>query len=158
MPSNPKPVKTKPADNSKKLSELESKNAELQEQLARSLADYSNLEKRIDSQRQMFITLATVSIIAKMIDILDDLNLTQAHLQDQGLKISIDKFTNVLKSEGLAEIKTSGQTFDPAFMECVDTAEGRENSIISVKKIGYTLNGQVIRPAQVVVGREKTLN
>jgi molecular chaperone GrpE len=158
MPSNPKPVKTKPVDNSKKLSELESKNAELQEQLARSLADYSNLEKRIDSQRQMFITLATVSIIAKMIDILDDLNLTQAHLQDQGLKISIDKFTNVLKSEGLAEIKTSGQNFDPAFMECVDTAEGKENSIVSVKKTGYTLNGQVIRPAQVVVGREKTLN
>ena len=158
MPSTPKSPKVKPIDNSKKVSELELKNTALQEQLARSLADYANLEKRIDSQRQMFMTLATVSIIAKMIDILDDLNLTQAHLQDQGLKISIDKFFNVLKAEGLDEIQTEGKSFDPAFMECVDTAQGQENSIISVKKIGYTLNGQVIRPAQVVVGRAKTLN
>jgi molecular chaperone GrpE len=153
-----KTTKTKPVDISNKISELELKNSGLQEQLSRSLADYSNLEKRIDSQRQMFITLTTVSIIAKMIDVLDDLRLAQAHLQNSGLKISIDKFAGVLKSEGLEEIKTEGQNFDPALMECVDTAQGKENSIITVKKIGYTFNGQVIRPAQVIVGKEKTIN
>jgi len=158
MPSNQKIVKTKPADSPKRISELESKNKELQEQLARSLADYANLEKRIDNQRQMFVTLATVSIIIKMIDILDDLRLSQTHLQDPGLKISIDKFVNALKAEGLDEINTDGKNFDPAFMECVDTGSGQENSIISVKKAGYTLNGQVIRPAQVVVGKSTVKN
>ncbi len=128
--------------------------AQLQEKLDRSLADYANLEKRIDSQRQMFVTLATVSIISKMIDVLDDLQLAQDNLQDQGLKITIDKFINVLKSEGLEEIKVENLDFDPNTMECVDVVDGDENKVISVRKRGYTLNSQVIRPAQVVVGKK----
>jgi len=158
MPSTSKTVKTKPEDISKKVSELESKNAELQDKLIRSLADYANLEKRADSQRQLFIALTTISIITKMLDILDDLILTQNHLQDQGLKMIIDKFANTLKSEGLNEINPVNLSFDPNTMECVDTADGKENSVISVKKRGYSYNGQVVRPAQVVVGREKTVN
>ena len=49
---------------------------QLKEQLARSRADYQNLEKRVDQQRQLFITLATSTIISKMIEILDDLYLS----------------------------------------------------------------------------------
>ena len=125
---------------------------ELKEKLARSLADYSNLEKRVEAQRQMFVTLATVSIINKMVDILDDLYLTYSHLSDAGLKMTIDKFVNVLSSEGLAEVKTD-TPFNPETMECVSTVDGDENKVISVHKKGYTLNGQVIRPAQVIVGK-----
>jgi molecular chaperone GrpE (heat shock protein) len=43
-------------------------------------------------------------------------------------------------------------------MECIDTTEGKDNIVISVKKRGYTFNGQVVRPAQVVVGRETIKN
>ena len=73
MPSTPKISKSKPADDSKKINDLETQVSELHERLARSMADYANLEKRTDSQRQMFITLTTISIISKMIDVLDDL-------------------------------------------------------------------------------------
>lgn len=127
---------------------------ELEDKLARSLADYSNLEKRIESQRQLFVTLATTAIISQMLDILDDLYLTQNHLNDAGLKMTIDKFVNVLKSEGLEEIDVENKEFDPETMECVDTAEGKQDFVIDTKKKGYKLNGHVIRPAQVIVGRE----
>lgn len=127
----------------------------MQDRLARSLADYSNLEKRIENQRQLFVTLATVSIVSKMIDVLDDLYLTQNHLQDQGLQLTIDKFVNILLTEGLEEIKSENSTFDPSLMECIDIGEGEANKVISVKKKGYTLNGQVIRPAQVIVGKSQ---
>lgn len=146
-----------PSNNSPNSADLQLRLAEMQDRLARSLADYSNLEKRIENQRQLFVTLATVSIISKMIDVLDDLYLTQNHLQDQGLQMTIDKFVNVLKSEGLEEIKADGIIFDPSHMECLDTVEGKENMVISVKKRGYTLNGQVIRPAQVIVGKSPEL-
>jgi molecular chaperone GrpE len=125
----------------------------LKEKLARSLADYANLEKRIEAQRQMYVTLATVGIINKMVDVLDDLHLTYSHLQDAGLKITIDKFINVLTSEGLSEVKTEGE-FNPETMECIATAPGEDNQIITVQKKGYSLNGQLIRPAQVVVGKK----
>ncbi|MFZ2153580.1 MAG: nucleotide exchange factor GrpE [Microgenomates group bacterium] len=128
---------------------------DLRDQLARSLADYSNLEKRIEAQRQMFVTLATMSIINKMVDVLDDLYLTNSHLNDDGLQMTINKFINVLSSEGLAEIATN-VPFNPETMECVSTVDGEDNVIISVHKKGYTLNGQVIRPAQVIVGKKIT--
>lgn len=130
--------------------------SELKDKLARSLADYSNLEKRIESQRQLFVTLATTAIVSKMVNVLDDLYLAQSHLKDQGLQMAIDRFVTTLKSEGLAEVETEGKEFSPEVMECVDTVDGEENSVISVKKRGYFLNGHLIRPAQVVVAKQIT--
>ncbi|HEX8923398.1 MAG TPA: nucleotide exchange factor GrpE [Patescibacteria group bacterium] len=141
-------------ENLKKIEELENKASELQDKLVRSLADYSNLEKRIESQRQLFVTLATTAVISKMVDVLDDLLLAQTHLQDQGLQIAIDKFKSTLKSEGLEEISAVGQSFDPSCMECIDVASGKNDHVLEVKKVGYKLNGHCIRPAAVIVGRE----
>ena len=149
-------AKTKNKSNNsqvEKLVALEQRAIDLEDRLKRSLADYANLEKRIESQRQLFVTLATTAIIIKMIEILDDLHLSFNHLQDQGLKMAIDKFVNVLKSEGVEEIEALDQSFNPESMDCIEVVEGKENQVISVKKAGYKLNGHVIRPAQVAVGK-----
>lgn len=139
--------------NDQKIIELENKVLDLQDKLTRSLADYSNLEKRIESQRQLFVTLATTAIITKMVEVLDDLHLAQSHLNDKGLQMGIDKFFNILKSEGLEEIDPTEKEFDPINMECVDVVEGKDNFVLNTKKKGYLLNGHCIRPAQVTVGR-----
>jgi len=136
-----------------KIQELEEKNLILQDKLNRSLADYSNLEKRVESQRQFFVTLATTAVVTKMIEALDDFNLAYTHLQDPGLKMAIDKFLSALKSEGVEEINPVDVEFDPETMECTETASGEENKVITVRKLGYKLNGHVVRPAQVVVGK-----
>jgi molecular chaperone GrpE len=148
-----KTKKTNPGLNPTKIKELEEKNKVLEDKLNRSLADYSNLEKRIESQRQLFVTLATTAVIIKMIEVLDDFNLAYSHLQDAGLKIAIDKFITVLKSEGVEEVNPLNQNFDPNTMECVETCNGENNKVTVVHKLGYKLNSQVIRPAQVVVGK-----
>ena len=44
-------------------------------------------------------------LLSKMIEVLDDFYLAQKHLNDPGLKMAIDKFISVLKTEGLEEIK-----------------------------------------------------
>ncbi|MFA5827825.1 MAG: nucleotide exchange factor GrpE [Candidatus Shapirobacteria bacterium] len=134
--------------------DLKAKITEINDKLARSLADYANLEKRIESQRQLFFTMAVSSIIIKMVDVLDDLYLAQDHLKDRGLEIAINKFVSVLKSEGLEEVNACGKTFNPETMDCVDVGEGKKDLVLDVRKRGYTLNCQNIRPAQVVVGRE----
>ena len=148
MTTNQKVKNTSP-----KNAELLKKITSLEENLARSLADYSNLEKRIESQRQLFVTLATTSILSKMIEVLDNFNLAQNHLNDPGLKMAIDKFNSVLKTEGLEEINPKDLEFDPQSMECIEAVDGPENFVVEVKKLGYKLNGHVIRPAQVSVGK-----
>ena len=148
-----KTINTKNTDLVQKITELEQQSASMADRLARSLADYSNLEKRIESQRQLFVTLATTSIISKMVEVLDDFYLAQKHLNDPGLKMAIDKFNSVLKTEGLEEINPQKLEFDPQTMECIEAVDGQENFVVEVKKLGYKLNGHVIRPAQVSVGK-----
>lgn len=145
--------KTTSNQSAKNQTHLQQQIDNLTDRLNRSLADYSNLEKRIESQRQLFVTLATTSIVIKMIEILDDLNLTYQHLQDPGLKIVIDKFMTTLQTEGVEEINALDKEFDPSIMDCLETQKGKNNHVISVKKPGYKLNGHVIRPSQVVVGK-----
>jgi len=147
------PTDKKVKNTSSKNAELLEKITSLEDRLARSLADYSNLEKRIESQRQLFVTLATTSIISQMVDVLDNFNLAQNHLKDQGLQMAIDKFNSVLKTEGLEEINPINLEFDPQSMECIEAVDGHENFVVEVKKLGYKLNGHVIRPAQVSVGK-----
>jgi molecular chaperone GrpE (heat shock protein) len=155
MPKDQKiKIKTdKNEDSIQRISELEQQSISLADRLSRSLADYSNLEKRIESQRQLFVTLATTSILSKMIDVLDDFYLAQNHLKDPGLQMAIDKFNSVLKMEGLEEINPKDTEFDPQSMECIEAVEGKTNFVVEVKKLGYKLNGHIIRPAQVSVGQ-----
>jgi molecular chaperone GrpE (heat shock protein) len=148
-----KNINPKNTDLLKKISDLEQQSASLIDKLSRSLADYANLEKRIESQRQLFVTLATTSILSKMVEVLDDFYLAQKHLNDPGLKMAIDKFNSVLKTEGLEEINPKDSEFDPKSMECIEAVVGKENFVVEVKKLGYKLNGHLIRPAQVSVGK-----
>ena len=127
---------------------------DLQDKLTRSIADYINLEKRIESQRQLITAMATISIVGKIVDVLDDLNLAQSHLKDTGLQMTVDKLKQVLKSEGLTEINPEDKEFDPSTMECTQVADGKDGFVVSVNKVGYSINDQVIRPAQVVVGKK----
>lgn len=137
-----------------KIAELEATIADLKDKLARSLADYSNLSKRVDRDKELLLALATTALTVKMIEVLDDLYLAQSHLHDPGLKLAIDKFLNAFKEVGVEEINPIGHSFNPNLMECVDTLEGEDNKIISVRKKGYRLNGHCLRPAQVVVGKK----
>lgn len=150
MATNKKPT------TSTKHAQLQQQIDSLKDQLARSLADYANLDKRVDSQRQLIATLASATIVTKIVEALDDLYLAQEHLQDQGLQIALDKLLNILKAEGLTEINATGQTFNPETMDCVEVAPGSQDQVITVKKRGYLLNNHCLRPAKVVVGKEDT--
>jgi molecular chaperone GrpE len=127
---------------------------ELEEKLARSLADYANLAKRIEEQKQFFVTLASAQIMGKIIEAIDDLSLASDHLKDQGLNMALDKLKSALKSEGLEEIDALAKEFDPKFMDCIQTKKGDNNKVLLVCKKGYLLNGECLRPAQVVVGKK----
>lgn len=146
--------KIKADPNVPKIAKLEGEVAELKDKLTRSLADYINLEKRFERDKEFIINLATASVLSKMIDVLDDFNLANRHLNDAGLKMAIDKFVAVLKAHGVDEINPNGDQFDPQTMEVIATVDGEDNKVISVEKKGYSINQQVIRPAQVIVGKK----
>lgn len=127
----------------------------LENQVKRTLADYQNLEKRVSEERRDWIKNSNKNLILRLLPTLDTLNLAQKHVEDQGLKLSIQQFLDALRAEGVERIKTEGEQFDPALMEAVEVASGEEGKVLAEIRAGYTINGEVLRAAQVKVGKKE---
>lgn len=126
----------------------------LENQLKKALADYQNLEKRIASEKSSWVRAANKELVLKLLPGLDSLLLARKHTEDQGVSLAIDHFLSALKEEGVEKIEAIGKDFDPILMEAVSTAQGEEGKVVEEIKSGYTLAGSILRPAQVVVGKE----
>ena len=75
--------------------------SELKGQLARALADYDNLRKRADEEKDALFKYSSQRIIAGLLPILDMLEAAQKHINDQGLAIAIKEFKDLLREEGV---------------------------------------------------------
>jgi len=145
-----------------KIEELENKVNELEAQLKRAVADYRNLEQRINQGRSELTSFVGAELVRRLLPVLDHLGQALTGISEEeknsgwvkGVELAVKEFKQILQQEGLDEIAADGQ-FDPSLHEAVDTAEGDDNKILKVVRKGYTLNGKVIRPAQVVVGRKE---
>jgi molecular chaperone GrpE len=118
----------------------------------RALADYQNLEKRIENEKKDFIQFSNRELIQKLLPVLDHFERADEHLKDQGLQMAIRDFKRVLSEEGLEEIGVLGQEYNPVEMEAVEVVEGKESGkVVEVAQKGYRLKDKVIRPARVKV-------
>jgi molecular chaperone GrpE len=74
-----------------------------------------------------------------------------------GLTMTQAEFIKILKRHGIETLDPVGQKFDPNLHEAlfeIPDPSGDAGVVKVVQKIGYTLNGRVIRPAQVGVSRK----
>ena len=134
------------------------KSNNLKNQLARALADYDNLRKRVEREREDLEKLAGLKLILRILPILDNLKAAQNHLKDAGLAITIGELENILKDEGVEEIKPNkGDNFDHNLHEVTEVVENsqEENKIEEVVLSGWKFtDGIIIRPAKVRVGKK----
>jgi molecular chaperone GrpE len=128
----------------------------LKAQLLRTLADYDNLVKRVEKEREVLGKVASIGVITKLLPVLDNIENAQNHLQDPGLAICVGEFKKVFNEEGLIEISPKvGDKFDENTMEAVEVVAGKEDNIISELVLGgwKFSDGQVIRHAKVKVSK-----
>lgn len=118
----------------------------------RALADYKNLERRVEENQSQLIMLANASLLSKLLPTLDLMETALKHVEDQGFTMIVKQFQEALKSEQVSEIEALEQPFDSATMECVETKPGEKDHVIEVLKKGYRYKEFVLRPAQVIVG------
>lgn len=146
----------------RELAEIKVEHEDIRTQLKRAIADYQNLEKRVKEGRSELSSWANSELIVKLLPVLDHLETalngaTETDKQSgwfKGVEMAVKYFKEVLRSEGLEEIVADGQ-FDPSLHEAVDTKDGENNKILAVARRGYRLQNRVVRPAQVIVGKEK---
>lgn len=129
----------------------------------RAQADFINYKKRAEQEKNEVTDFANARLILNLLPILDDLERAFASLPPRilgltwvdGIGLIYRKLQAVLEAQGLTQIKTKGETFDPKLHEAVMQEEGKEGIIIEELQRGYKLRERVLRPALVVVGKGK---
>ena len=75
------------------------------------------------------------------------------------MRIIYDQMLDILKSHGVEQMKTLGETFDPSSHSAMmrkSESEKEDNIVLEEFQKGYKLNGRVIRPSKVVVNKLTT--
>lgn len=130
-------------------------------QFKRALADYQNLEKRIAEGRSEMNSWAVTNLLTRIAGVMHYFDQAFKGVKDdeqksawfKGVQMATLQLQQVLKDEGLEEIKADGN-FDPALHEAVDTRDGEDGKILEVVEKGYKLNGKILKPAKVIVGKK----
>jgi molecular chaperone GrpE len=153
---------------------LKEKNIELKERLERcreekqeyltgwqrEKADFINFKRRQEEQMAEWITMSHVGLIKELLPVLDSIeqgikNWVKTEETDiNHLSIIKEQIMEVLRKNGLEEIKAIGVKFDPVFHEAIEQIESEEEGVIveEVQK-GYVLNGKVLRTSKVRVSK-----
>lgn len=142
--------------------ELEALRAELddmKQQFLRARADYQNLQRRAQEERQEFGRYQLVSLVLNILPVLDDLQRALEAAEGQadvawleGIRLVEQKFRGTLEAAGVQEIHALNQPFNPEQHEAVGAAPGPEGRVVHIVQRGYMLQDRVIRAAMVLVG------
>jgi molecular chaperone GrpE len=130
--------------------------------LQRAVADYQNLQKRIDRFRESGRETAIRSLAEEILPVADSLSLALEAAQRaegggdivEGLHLVEKEFYGALAKFDILPVDAEGQKFDPHYHDAVmqQPAEGVEpQTVLRELKKGFVMGERVIRPSQVVV-------
>jgi len=129
----------------------------------RLVAEFNNFRRRSEQERLVAWARAQADVLAKILEVLDDLNrVAQLDLSNatveaimEGVDLVERKFVRVLEDSGLEVIDPVGDAFDPERMEAMmrvpAESEEQDDSVAQVFQKGYSLKGTLVRPARVAV-------
>jgi molecular chaperone GrpE len=138
---------------------------ELEDRYLRLAAEFDNYKKRMAKEYSRVLETSADDTIRDLLVVVDDFERALAHENSdanslrQGINLIYTKMSDIMKKRGLIPIKGKGEQFDPIYHHAVmqlETEEQEEGTIIEEVQKGYTINGRVLRPAQVVVAKGKT--
>ena len=148
------------APESADLASLERERDEYLDLAKRTKAEFENYRKRVARQEAEAELRARGELARSLVPVLDNLeralaaaNPEEDHLA-HGVQLVREELAAVLARAGVESYSPDGEQFDPDWHEAMLTRPGGEGRVLEVLEKGYRLNGQVLRPARVVVGKE----
>ncbi len=133
------------------------------DRFVRAVADHENFRKRTAREKDELRQYATSRVLEDLLPVLDNLGLgiAAANQPNAELKTLVDgvsmvqtQLKSTLEQNGLKEINPIGQVFDAHQHEAISQqpdAEVPDGDVITVVRVGYSLNGRLLRPASVIV-------
>jgi molecular chaperone GrpE len=149
------------------LDELRVRAAERDEYLAlaqRTQADFENYRKRMAKEAAAAQDRGVKRVVSELLPALDNFERALAaaeaeeadeeHHLTHGIRLVQQELASALTRVGIEAFSPQGETFDPNEHEAMaqQPVEGAEpGTVVEVYQAGYKLNGNVVRPARVVV-------
>jgi len=143
------------------LAELRRQNEELLTKLKYLQAEFENYRKRADRDAETVVKFAHELLISRLLPVLDEMDAAVAALDGkagEGVRMVRDNLARALHDAGLKEIPAEGRVFDPYEMDCIEQVpepEGKDGTVKEVVRKGYRLHDRVLRPAQVIVVKNR---
>jgi len=149
-----------PASLEEALAAAQKKADDYLESWKRAQADYSNLKRRTDQEKQEMAKYANTQLILNLLPVLDDFDRAFEKMPPrmaktewaEGFQLIASKLRAMLAAQGLQPIEAVGKPFDPALHDACLHEKGAEGIVVKDLRKGYRLFDRVIRPTQAVVG------
>ena len=138
----------------------EQKFEDLQQQFLLLSADFQNYKRRTEKEKADIYAFANEKIFVQLLDVIDNFErATESTEAEQGkfaegMQLILKQLQDILLKNGVEEIQSLNEAFDPNFHNAVmtESVEGVEaGKVTKVFQKGYMLNKKVIRPAMVAV-------
>ena len=148
-----------------KSSEEEAK--ESYDRFLRVSAEFENYKKRSAREMSEFKKFANESLLKKLLLVVDNMERAINSSKDEGISnnglvegidMTLKELLKIFKEFGVKQVESLGKPFDPNFHQAVmqeETDEHPHNTVINELQKGYIINERLLRPAMVVVSKEK---
>jgi molecular chaperone GrpE len=157
---------TQREEGSEELEALQQERDEFLSLAQRTKADFENYRKRVGREAAEAEVRGRADLARSLLPVLDNLERALAAAEPidrdtapnhlvHGVKLVYEELAGVLRGAGIETYSPAGEAFDPDWHEAMMTRAGEEGQVLEVLEKGYRLNGQVLRPARVVVGAEQ---
>jgi molecular chaperone GrpE len=148
------------------LEELKKKADERDEYLdrfQRSVADFSNYQKRAQREADDTRKYAAGPMALNLLEVLDNFQRALSAAQDKieidylkGFEMIAEQILSVLEKHGITPFDAEGKPFDPNFHDALFSVEDEElpdNTIMEELQKGYMQYDRLLRPARVKVSK-----
>lgn len=134
---------------------------DLMDKFMRLQADFANYKRRTEAQKTEYVELGVKKIVNDLLPVLDNFERALDSIGEKdstydGILMIKNQLTDVLKKEGIVEMKALGEEFDPTYHNAVLTEDSDEYDsgyVIEVLQKGYLINDKTLRPAMVKVSQ-----
>jgi molecular chaperone GrpE len=148
------------------LAQKEEELKECEDKVLRLAAELDNFKKRIEREKDEHMKYALEAFAKDLLPFLDNLERAidaakesgDADKLIEGIELSLSGYFKVMEKFGLKVFDSEGQPFDPEKHEALTveaTDDFEHNTVIKELLRGYTLHDRILRPAMVVVAKNK---
>ena len=149
-----------------RLTEAFGESERLREEWLRAKAETENVRRRAQEDVAKAHRYGVEGFSAAMLAVKDSLDAaltvenTSIESFKEGVELTARQLASVFEKFAITEIDPEGEKFDPHRHQAISQVEtgGEPNTVVNVLQKGYLLHDRVLRPALVVVSKQKLEN